>query len=266
MKRIISLSLAGLMASQTVAFAQTDRTSDLTNQAIAQSKANLSALRTNILALDKALAETATTIETRDNSGNILNGMSIAGAGLGVAFSAVSFMTARRGGNGSGFGMIIAGLIAASASGTSALMGSGSHIVQKDVDTKKISEELDALEKEIASNTQVMAAQDTKTLNILSTSIKDLRASLDEYQGKEDKTDKTKVWSHIGQVVGTAMVIYGLTDRELGSKIMTAGVLIMNASNVSRIVSGMTSSQAELVLKEISSARTTLQINAATLE
>ncbi|AHZ84303.1 hypothetical protein [Bdellovibrio bacteriovorus] len=266
MKRTITLSVAAVMISQSVALAQVDRTAEVADQAIAQAQQNISTLRVNLQSLDSALAETAATIEARDNSGGITNGITIAGAAVGLGLSALTYFTAHTGREGSGIGAMVGLATSLVATITSIVTGTGSAVLKEDIDTAAIDKQLEALEKEIAANSQGQSKETSALLIQLSASVSGMRSSLQAYQKDEDGTDRTKLMAHISQGLGTALLFYSATQRNASNKTILVGGLLLSAGNLTRIVAGMSDSQAEMVLKEIKSTRTSLRTAAMILE
>lgn len=265
MKRTITLSVAAVMISQSVAFAQMDRTAEITGQAISQAQQNISALRTNLVQLDTALEQTAKTIDARDNSGGITNALTIAGAAAGLGLSVISYFSVKSRTAGSGLlGMFtVAGSLVASM--TSIVTGTGSSLLKKDVDTKALADQLDAIEKEIAANKAGQSKEASAILNQLSDSVSGMKASLKDYQQDENSTDRTKLLAHLSQGIGTALLFYSLTQKD-SNKAVVIGGLLLSAGNLTRIVAGLSDSQAESVLKEIEATRMSLRTAAAVLE
>ncbi|AFY01454.1 hypothetical protein Bdt_1764 [Bdellovibrio bacteriovorus str. Tiberius] len=253
------------MISQSVAFAQVDRTAEVTGQAINQAQQNITALRTNLVQLDSALEQTAKTIDARDNSGGITNALTIAGAAAGLGLSVISYFAVNSRTTGSGLlGMFsVAGSLIASM--TSIVTGTGSSLLKKDVDTKALSDQLEAIEKEIAANRAGQSKEASAILNQLSDSVSGMKASLKEYQKAEDDTDRTKMLAHLTQGIGTALLFYSLTQHN-SNKATLVGGLLLSAGNLTRVVAGLSDSQAESVLKEIEATRMSLRTAATVLE
>lgn len=265
MKRTITLSVAAVMISQSVAFAQVDRTAEVTGQAIAQAQQNITALRANLVQLDASLEQTAKAITERDNSGGITNGLTIAGASIGLGLSALSYFTVKSGREGSGIGAMIGIGTALATTITSIVTGTGSADLKKDIDTAQVDQQLDALEKEIAANSQGQSKETSALLLQLSASVSGMRTSLQDYQKSEDETDRNKLLAHLSQGVGTALLFYSLTQRD-SNKAAVIGGILMSAGNLTRIVAGLSDSQAESVLKEIKATPSSLRVAATILE
>lgn len=265
MKRTITLSVAAVMISQSVAFAQVDRTAEVTGQAINQAQQNITILRTNLAQLDTALEQTAKTINERDNSGGITNGLTIAGAAAGLGFSVLSYFAISSRATGSGMLSMFMMASTSIASITSIVTGTGSALLKKDIDTKAVTEQLDAIEAEIAANKAGQGKEASAILNQLSDSVAGMKASLKDYQKDENNTDRTKLLAHLSQGMGTALLFYSLTQRD-SNKAAVIGGILLSAGNLTRIVAGLSDSQAESVLKEIEATRMSLRTAATILE
>ena len=151
------------------------------------------------------------------------------------------------------------------ASMTSIVTGTGSSLLKKDVDTKALADQLDAIEKEIAANKADQSKEASAILNQLSDSVSGMKASLKDYQQDENSTDRTKLLAHLSQGIGTALLFYSLTQKD-SNKAVVIGGLLLSAGNLTRIVAGLSDSQAESVLKEIEATRMSLRTAAAVLE
>ncbi|HEY1079867.1 MAG TPA: hypothetical protein VGE46_07210 [Bdellovibrio sp.] len=266
-KRVIALSVASIMSAQSIAFAQAlDRTAGIGNQAIAQAQSNVAKIHADLVKLDQSLDQVAKAIETRDKQGNILNGAAVVGAAAGLGLSAFAyFATNSRHGEGGGG---IVGLFIGVAGMGSSLISSGSgalSLVRKD---KASSEAVDAKINEIKGQVSVELAQsnDKMTkglLTELNTKLDALQTSLASYQEDESATKRDLVIAQVSQAMGTAMLMYGMTQKQ--SKLVSVGALIMTAGNIASVIKGMSDSQAEEVLKEIDLTKKSLRTAAAAL-
>ncbi|WP_413560443.1 hypothetical protein [Bdellovibrio sp. HCB209] len=264
-KKLVCLSLAGLMTMQSVAFAQTDRTAVATDKAISQAQDNIAALRANLGQLDLALAETAKTVDKRDHSGGIFNAATIIGAGIGLGFTALSFVTSRSGHEGSGLGALMGISVSLVSAVASIATGTTSALLKKDIETGKVDRDLENLQAQIAQNMKGADKGTASLLQQLSISVVGMRETLASYQSSEDSTDRVKLGSHVAQGVGAILLVYALTDRA-GYGQAKLGLILMSAGNIGRIVSGMSDSQADVVLREIKLTRTSIQSAVQVLE
>lgn len=263
-KRVIRMSVAALMLSQSAAYAQTDRTQGVANQAISQAKQNISVLQVQLLQLDKALQETEGMIIQRDNSGEITNGLAIGAAAVGAGLTALSIFNLKfnRAAD-AGLGSFFIGAGALIASLTSILSGGTSALLKENVDTEKIDQQLKDVQTEIAK-VQSTDKESASALVLLAHSVSEMRSTLKEYQENENDTSRNKLLSHAAQAAGAAVLYFAMRSEASATAIM--GTILFTAGNLSRVVSGMSDSQAEQVLKEIRSTRTSLQLAVGSLD
>lgn len=262
-KKVISLSLAAIMSSQSMVYANVDRTSIVTSEAIADAKENLAILGQNLAQLDKELDQIEKKIKARDNSGKFTNALTIAGAGIGIGLSVLAGMSLKIKSSSAGSGMIaILGVILSSiASVGTGLTSATSLKLQKDIDTKEIDTALSVIQSQIQSNMNEYQDNTTKVvLSSLNETIEKTRASIKDYQQDENSTDLQKIYSNFGLVVGTAITATGLMTKS-GGKLLVVGSIVNSTSNLTQIIAGMSSSQAELVLEQIYALRSSLRMN-----
>lgn len=262
-KKVVSMSLAALMMSQSAAFAQVDRTQGVADQAISQAKKNMSALQAQLTQLDKALQETEDMITKRDNSGGITNGLSIGAAAVGIGLTSLAMINLKLGGEGRGLGSMFLGAGALISTLTSIVTGGGSALLKSDAETAKIDQQLAEVEAEI-SKAKNLDKESASALVLLSHSVSEMRATLKDYQKNEDSTDRNRLLSHAAQAAGAAVMFFSLRSRVNATA--TMGLVLLNAGSLSRIITGMSDSQADQVLKEIRSTRTSLKLAAGSLE
>ena len=262
-KKVVSMSLAALMMSQSAAFAQVDRTQGVADQAISQAKKNMSALQAQLTQLDKALQETEDMITKRDNSGGITNGLSIGAAAVGIGLTSLAMINLKLGGEGRGLGSMFLGAGALISTLTSIVTGGGSALLKSYAETAKIDQQLAEVEAEI-SKAKNLDKESASALVLLSHSVSEMRATLKDYQKNEDSTDRNRLLSHAAQAAGAAVMFFSLRSRVNATA--TMGLVLLNAGSLSRIITGMSDSQADQVLKEIRSTRTSLKLAAGSLE
>ncbi|NUN06457.1 MAG: hypothetical protein HUU57_11925 [Bdellovibrio sp.] len=266
-KRVIALSVASIMSAQSIAFAQAaDRTAGIGEQATVQAQANIAKIHADLLKLDQSLDQVAKAIETRDQQGNVLNGAAVVGAAAGLGLSAIAyFATNSRHGEGGGG---IVGLFIGVAGMGSSLLSSGSGVLSLLRKDKASADAVEAKINEIKGQVSVELAQsnDKMTkglLTELNTKLDGLQASLISYQQDESATKRDLVIAQISQAMGTAMLMYGMTQKQ--SKMVSVGALIMTAGNIASVIKGMSDSQADQILKEIELTQKSLRTAAAAL-
>lgn len=263
--KALSLTLAGLMSVQSVGFAQQDRTAGIGDQAITAAQTNLQTLNQQILLLDKSLAQAAESITKRDNRGGISNGVAIAGAGIGLGLSAMSYLLVKKGGEGSGIGGMI---LAAGSIGTSILSlvnGGMSQLVKPKADTKELETQL--IEAQKGVETALAQTTDKATavaLTQMGLAIKNTQESLVSYQDQESEVKLNRLASQASQLIGTTLLVYGITQRN--SQAPMFGLMIMNAGNLGAVLAGFQGSEAQEVLKEINQTRDSLKVVSASLQ
>lgn len=265
--KALSLTLAGLMSIQSVGFAQQDRTAGIGDQAIAAAQTNLQTLNQQMLLLDKSLAQAADSITKRDNKGGTTNGLAIAGAGLGLGLSAMSYLSFHKGTEGSGIGGMILATVSIAASLTSIVNGGTSQILKSTAkaDTTELEKQL--IEAQKGVETQLAQTSDKATavaLTQMGLAIKNTQTSLADYKDQESEVTLNRLASQAGQFVGTAILVYGITQKD--SRAPMIGLMIMNAGNLGAILAGFQGSQAEEVLKEINQTRDSLKVASAALQ
>jgi hypothetical protein len=264
--KTLSLTLASLMSLQSVGFANTDRTDGIGEQAISTAKENLAALNQQMLLLDQSLARAEETITARDDKGGITNGLAVAGAGLGLGLSAMSYLTIRRGGEGAGLGLLFLSAFSIGASVLSMVTGLTSQALKPGANTKTVETQLSEAQKSVTA-ALVQAAQNKTTSVVLiqmNLALKNTQEALAQYQTQESEVSRNRLVSQASQLIGSALMVYGVTKRE--SRAPMIGALVMTAGNLASVISGLQGSQAEAVLKEIQKSRESLRFASAALQ
>lgn len=266
--KVASLAIAGMMVVQTtVSHAETSRVDGIGDKQIAVAQQQISAVRSQIVLLDKSLEETATAIQKREKGG-LTNGAAIAGAGIGLGFSALTMLGfAGSTGDGGGMvGVIIGSLGSLAATGASLGMSGLSAYLKADADTQSIEAELAKSQKDIAA--AIASSTDKASAALLSqlnASLAEVQSSLVSYRKDESARAKHKLIANVAEATGAALTVIGMTTRN-SSKLMTLGSVVMGAGNLGRIITGMSDSQAEQVLTEITKTRQSLRVAASALE
>ncbi|QDK38486.1 hypothetical protein [Bdellovibrio sp. NC01] len=266
--KVASLAIAGMMVVQaTVSHAETSRVDGIGDKQIAVAQKQLSAVRTQILLLDKSLEETATAIQTREKGG-LSNGAAIVGAGIGLGFSALTMLgTLGSTGDGGGMvGVIIGSLGSLAATAGSLGMSGVSAYLKADANTESIEADLAKAQKDIADTMALTTDKASAALlSQLNASLSEVQKSLISYRKDESARSKHKLMANIAEATGMALTTMGLVSRD-SAKLTNIGTLVMGAGNLGRIITGMSDSQAEQVLTEITKTRQSLRIAAAALE
>lgn len=265
-KNHIALTIATIMSIQSIAFATQDRTAGIETQSVAEAQAQLQSLKINLNSLNQSLEEAKKAISARDDAGSITSKIAVTGAALGLGLSAVSYFTIKSRGDMSGLAGVIFGLFASISSTGAGVMGLLTHQVLKhEVKTDKLALELRSLNTEI--NNKLTKDTDKNSIMVLTqlkASIASTLLSLNEYKSKEDSNTKTNLAVNLGQLVGSALVAFGMTQRE-NTTLIASGLIVANASNIGQLMGVMSKSQAELVMNEISRTQQTISIVAAGL-
>jgi hypothetical protein len=263
--KAISLTLATLMAVQTTAMANTDRTQGIGQQAVLTAQENMAAISAQIITLDQSLERAAKAVEKRDNDGGITNSIAVATAVVGVGLSAAAYFSIHSGGEGRGIAAMMAGGMSIGASIVSAVSGLSSQGLKASVDTQ----ELEAQIKESQKSIETAIAQSTDkatsvSLTQLNLALTNSLVALNEYQSEKSTESKVRLASQGAQVAGIATSILGLTTKTNGA--LFIGSLLMNAGNLTAAIAGLGSEDAQTVLKEIQQTRDSLKLAQAGLK
>ncbi|MEK2644646.1 hypothetical protein [Bdellovibrio sp. BCCA] len=264
--KILSLTLAGVMGLQSVAFAQTDRTAGIGAEQIRTAKENIRSVKVELLALDQALIAAKENIEKRDRTTSPFNSTTIAGAAIGLGLSVYATFSLRsRGGE---MGAILGSLAAMTGlvmSGVSAGSSALDQATRQKVDVKDINDKLTKAENEVqAALASTTDKSSTALLKQLEGNLQSIRTTLAGYEEKDSSIGKNKLISQIAQATGAAITVYGMARSE--SRALVIGPLVMSAGNLGQIVGNFSDSEAEQVIKEIESTRRALISAAVTLE
>ncbi|MEK2644645.1 hypothetical protein [Bdellovibrio sp. BCCA] len=263
--KILCLTLAGMISMQSGAFAQ-DRTAGIGEEQIKTAKENVQSLKAELLSLDQALVATKTAIEKRDSKGSILSGSAVAGAAVGLGLSVyATFKFRARGGSGDGILGLLAGAASVLMSAGSVGLSVAGQAVKPEADVTKLNEQLTKAEQEVKEAlSQTTDKSSAALLKNLEVSLQGARKTLNEYSENESSTSKNKLIAQIAQAAGAAITVYGVTQKE--SRATLIGPLVMSAGNIGQIISGLSDSEAELVVKEIENTRQALRSSAMALE
>ncbi|WP_413291511.1 hypothetical protein [Bdellovibrio sp. HCB337] len=266
--KAISLTVAGVMAFQSSAFANISRTADIGNQAISTAKQSNQELKAQVLAFDEALAQAESDIVNKEKNDSVSNAITLGGAAVGVALGALSVMSEKRMLGSFYLGTNALILTFATAVGASAISNvSGLLTVNQPTaaDIDKAAEELNKtqaeLEKVIASSETPAQAEMLARLN---EELKETKSALAAY--KQDGSDLTRNRTMVrlaqfsGTVVAFASLIGGskvsnpLVKNVLKSTFIL-GTVASAGGQLASIVTGMQSADTENVLKEIRETR-----------
>ncbi|WP_295902995.1 hypothetical protein [uncultured Bdellovibrio sp.] len=264
--KILSLTLAGVMGLQSVAFAQTDRTAGIGTEQIRTAKENIRSVKAELLALDQALSTAKENIQKRDHSGAQFSSTTIAGAALGLGLSVYAAFSLRsRGGEMSGILGMLAAMTGMVMSGVSAGTSALDQATKQKVDVKDLNDKLTKAESEVQS---ALASTSDKSsvalLKQLEGNLQGIRATLANYDEKDASISKNKLIAEVTQAAGVAITVYGMARSE--SRAILIGPLVMSAGNLGQIVGNFSDAEAEQVIKEIESTRRALISAAVTLE
>ncbi|AFY00783.1 hypothetical protein [Bdellovibrio bacteriovorus] len=262
-KRAIALTVATAISAQSIAFAQaTDRTAGIGSQAVAQAKMNMAQIQSDLLSLDQSLDQIAKSISERDNKGRVANAAAVAGATIGLGLTALSYASKSRHGEGGSGIIALFAVLSASAVSVVAAGSGGIGSIQKRgavASTTDLEKQIEQTQEQI--RTELNNSPDKISVglaNELFQSLDDLKGSLAAYQKDETTTARGLVASHLSQAMGAAMTVYGLSLKS-NSPLVNIGVVMMSAGNIARVVQGISDSQAELVLQEITHTRSSLR-------
>ncbi len=269
--KALSLTLAGLISVQSSGYANSDRTEGVGEQAISNAKENLGAINHELILLDQTLSNTLEAIRTKTGKGRFANGLAVAGAGLGLGLSALAHMSLRKGRDeGSLYNLLflsVLGVFSVGATVSSTMGGLTSKVLKPSTDTKTIGIQLAEAQKNItAALAQTSNDKNTSAvLTQLGLSIKSTQNSLVQYQTQESEVSRNRLVSQVGQLIGSALVIYSFTQRESKASMMI-GTLVMNAGNLAALISGLQGAQTEVIIKEIQMTRASLRAASAALQ
>ncbi|WP_413291512.1 hypothetical protein [Bdellovibrio sp. HCB337] len=263
--KAISLTVAGVMAFQSVGFANPDRTADIGNQAISAAQQSSEDLKTQILIFDDALATAEADIINKDSVGTA-NGLTIGAAALGLFLGGVAVYTSKasmRNATNATILAITGGVIATTLSNVTGMLTIRKPTV---VDITKAQAELDKTQVELenALANSPNPAQ-TELIARLSTEVQETRKALGIY--KEDGSDvsRNRTIARIAQFAGTAAAVSSLVisakAKVTGSAqttlqtVMIAGALVSAGGQIASIITGAQSPDTDNVLKEIRETR-----------
>lgn len=258
--KIISIATAVLMANQNLVYAL-DRTDGVTDQAVAQAQGEIQTLDVQLRHLDNSLAELQAQINSYDKSGNVLNGAAITGAAIGIGLTALSTFSLVSSKDGSG---AIIGVTAAIISGVvtaaSAASGASSIAVKPDLNLDQTKSKISAVQEQIRQELQKSGdkSQNSKLLKVFSLNLAQAEAAIDNFQNQKDSVNQNKVLAQVSQTLGTALMIYGSTQRN-GTGAMKLGVILATAGNIGSIVGGLRDDQINEIKSEIVKTRAALQ-------
>lgn len=264
--KALSFTLAGVLSIQSFAFAgAADRTADIGNQAIATAQNHLQTLNHQILLLDQSLSDTEQAIAKRDDRGGITNALAVGSAGLGIALSAMSYFTFRGAGEGSGIGGMFLATFAVGAGINSLVNGAISQRLKTPVDPNTLQNQLVEAQKgvdaAIAENTDKNRAA---LLIQMSNSIKNTQQALTEYVSNSTSVTQNRLTSQGAQLVGTGILIYGLTHANSAAPMI--GLMVSNVGNLGAVLTGFQKEHADEILKEIKETRESLKTVSAALQ
>lgn len=254
--RLIAMTLAGLMAVQTTAMASTSRIEGISDQAIADAKAQLNALQSQVDTLDATLAQAEKSIAEREKSGRLLNATNITGAAIGAGLTALSYMTLRKVGV-AGVGQTVsigAGVFTV----VSALSSYVEGVVKGETVTIETAKQIEAVRANVRASFSDLNDDDTnEQLAELDTRLKYLLGDLGRFNQSENEAAKAAFKAQLTQVLGVALTITGGSIGQ--GQLMTLGTVIYSAGNISTLLRSLEDSQAELILKEIADTRKQVQ-------
>ncbi len=184
---------------------------------------------------------------------------------MGVGLTAFAAMALHRGGEGSGMGAVISGMLGLIVTATSAGVGAGAIVAKDKIDTAVLEAQLGSLDKQVAGakhNIQNKTA--AEQLFQVEKSLEKVRESLANYQNKSSSVEKNKLISTLTQAAGSALTLYSFTQKS--SPLFQIGPMLMAAGNLGQIISRMSDDQAESVLNAIEQLRSKVATAAASLE
>lgn len=280
-----SLTLASVMAFQSVGFANTNRVQGIGDQAIAAAQADLGQVKTQISAFDQALAKAEEAIVNKDHKGNISNGLAIGAGALGLALGALTVIYANKAiqpGNPStvAYGILLVPLTIAITT-ISSVAGLTNTAVKSAADVSDAKQVLAQTEKAAANvDTQKLNDQESLLITQLRSNLAETKAALATYENNGNELSRNRLTSHVAQLAGTvlgvAAIVASINDgyryslpagtQYLFGAGMAIGGLTAMGGNLATIVTGLQSYQSESVLKEIRETRESLKNVAASLK
>lgn len=259
--KLIALTLISSLSLQTTAFAAQDRTLGIETQSAAEAKENLSHLKINLVHLHNTLENAKNQVKNRSKSGNISSGAALIGAGIGLGFTTLSYLTIKRKGIGNEMAGVAFTVISTFATTGSALMGLLSNQVLKEkVDTKKLNQELIQLNESVENQMNETTDRKIKmAMAQLRQTIVNTAKAVEIYENTQNSQTTSSLATNISQLIGSALISYGATMRN-GSAIIASGAIVSTAGNIGQLMMFLSDDQADEILEEINRTQQTITI------
>ncbi|WP_413290442.1 hypothetical protein [Bdellovibrio sp. HCB337] len=272
--KILSLSLAGIIAVQHSAIAAESRVDAIADVQILSAQKELMILRHDIQRLDQGLAETALAIQARKEKGSLAAGIAVGGAALGLGLAALSFGVSKVGGD-SGVGGILAlaGFgVAAVKTASSAALHLVSEIQKGSGETKEANEALIKARQEIlaARAGSELTPQSLTALDELDRSLEAIQNSLEEYKDRENLNKGIRLSAMLSQAAGAAITFYVaagiMRSQGMNKTAAVLGPTLMTIGNITSIAATLSPSKTNELLAEIAKTRNALAIASEKLQ
>lgn len=263
--KALSLTIAGFMAFQSAAFAATDRTAGIGDQAIAVAQTDMQQLKAQLASFDDALAEAEKGITEQDGAGNFSNGLTIGAAAVGLAVGGYAIYIAKQKSESAGMASLPFFVLAGASSAISSVSGLFTIARKSSGDVDEAQAELAKTQQLIeAARKQGMTAQEAQLMARLSSDLTETSAALGEYQKNGKALTRNRVISRVTQMGGTVILIASMVtsmkgvDGTLGQITgygVLAGGIATAGGHLATILTGFQSYKAAPVLKEIRETR-----------
>lgn len=257
--KLLSLGLAALISAQSIAGAQS-RVEGIGEAQILAAQEEMNSIKLSLLDLDRVLADTEKAIKKREKGGRKSNAVAIASAGLGLALGVwtATLVMAKKNRTGAIMNLQIAVPFAGLATLISATTGTGSSFFKPGVKTDEVKKGLEQTQEALLA--EINQTEDGKRKEILtgmSNSLNSALTSLESFKAKQDEVSRNTTIAHVTQFMSGFLLIASMAGSDAGFILAGTGIL---AGNVGRIVLGLSSSQSEEVLAEITKTRAQLHL------
>lgn len=215
-KKVISLTIAAVMVSQSLAFAEVDRTSIVTEKIISESKQNLLNLRSHLISLDERLKQMESNIRSRESDGSELNTAAVIGALIGTSLAALTLVASKVHLKEINTLVATGATLTTLSSASTMLAGIASGMQKEKVDIRSYDAELEKLEEATGAALVLEENIDSKAvveLEKLYQSIKSMRFILENYKENEKSISENRFLSSLAVGVGATLSAATLPTR-----------------------------------------------------
>lgn len=263
--KVISMTVAGVMAFQSVGFAAADRTAEIGSQAAVVAQQNMQQLKSQIATFDQTLAQAEQDIVNKEKSKSISNGFTVGAAALGLALGTLVVLSEK--GKGIRLSTDATILSAAAAVILSGLSGvSGMFSVNKPT-TANIDEAQAEIDRTQATLEQALANSQNpaqaELIARLNAEVKETKEALSAYKEDGSELSRNRGIARVAQFAGTIVAVMsvvtgnkleGVAAKATGVTAILGGIAAAGGQ-IASIVTGLDSVNTESVLKEIRETR-----------